>query len=124
MAFLKKTQAISPAPTNNRSQDSSPRLVAEATKVLHYPVVSEKAAKLASLNQYVFAVRERASKVDIAKAVKVQYGVKPQHVTVINVQGKKVRIGRGGHKSGQRRNWRKAIVTLPKGQSLNLIEGV
>lgn len=124
MALLKKNPPSSPTVSEIKSPDSLPRLQAQAAKVLRYPVVSEKAAKLASLNQYVFAVSGKASKVDIAKAVKVQYGIKPQHVTVINVSGKKVRVGKNRNKSGQRRSWRKAVVTLPKGQQLNLVEGV
>ncbi|HQB50701.1 MAG TPA: 50S ribosomal protein L23 [bacterium] len=89
--------------------------------VLIKPVVTEKAAMANQLNQYVFKVADKANKIDVAKAVKVFYGIEPVSVNIINVLGKKVSRGRV---KGQRNDWKKAIVTLPAGKTIQIYEGV
>ncbi len=93
----------------------------QAAKILIKPVVSEKAAIVSQHRQYVFVVSARATKPEIKKAVKILYHVDPVDVSVMWVGGKKVSTGRF---SGQRKDWKKAIVTLKEGQSLSLYEGV
>lgn len=92
-----------------------------SVRVLVKPLVTEKAADLGALNKYAFVVTGDANKIEIAKAVEAAYGVKPLKVNVSNVSGKKVARGRI---RGQRSDWRKAIVTLPKGQEIRIYEGV
>lgn len=89
--------------------------------VLFKPLVTEKATNLGALNKYAFAVSERANKIEIAKAVRSVYGIKPVSVRLVSMKGKKVRHGRI---IGRRKNWKKAIITLPAGQSINIYEGV
>jgi large subunit ribosomal protein L23 len=89
--------------------------------VLIKPVVTEKAAAINHLNQYVFMVANKANKIDIAKAVTVFYGIEPVAVNIINVAGKKVARGKV---KGQRSDWKKAIVTLPAGKTIQIYEGV
>jgi len=85
------------------------------------PLISEKSATLAGSNQYVFVVRKTANRVAVASAIKQMYGITPVSVNVINVPGKKVRFGR---RQGVRSDWKKAIVTLPVGKTINVYEGV
>jgi large subunit ribosomal protein L23 len=92
-----------------------------SVRVLVKPLVTEKAADLGALNKYAFVVTRDANKIEIAKAIEAAYGVKPLKVNVSNVSGKKVARGRI---RGQRSDWRKAIVTLPKGQEIRIYEGV
>lgn len=92
-----------------------------AYKTLLRPLVTEKAANLASKGQYVFVVSKEANKIEIIKAISAVYKIKPLSVNIINNQGKKVRRGR---QTGKRKDWKKAIVTLPEGKSLNIYEGV
>lgn len=92
-----------------------------SVRVLVKPLVTEKAADLGALNKYAFVVTSDANKIEIAKAIEAAYGVKPLKVNVSNVSGKKVARGRI---RGQRSDWRKAIVTLPKGQEIRIYEGV
>ncbi|MBU2566127.1 50S ribosomal protein L23 [Patescibacteria group bacterium] len=90
-------------------------------KLLLAPVVSEKAAVLASNNVYVFQVPVSAEKVSIAKAVQDLYGV-----TVIDIRtarGNGKRIFRGS-RVGHRKQWKKAFVVVKKGQTIDLYEGV
>ncbi len=92
-----------------------------AHKVLLKPLVTEKASVLGAENKYVFAVAPRANKIEVAKAVDEVYGIQPSSVNIIKVKGKKVRYGRI---TGKRKDWKKAIVTLPAGESINIYEGV
>jgi large subunit ribosomal protein L23 len=93
----------------------------QAYKILAKPLVTEKVSNLGALNKYVFAVAVSANKIEIAKAVKEIYGIKPVSVNIINKTGKKARYGRVG---GKRKDWKKAIVTLPAGQTIKVYEGV
>jgi large subunit ribosomal protein L23 len=92
-----------------------------AYKVLIKPLVTEKAANLASKGQYVFVVSREANKIEIMKAIYSVYNIKPLSVNIINNQGKKVRRGK---QTGKRKDWKKAIVSLAEGKSLNIYEGV
>lgn len=92
-----------------------------AHKVLVRPVVSERAAKWEGKGVYTFIVNKNTNKIEIKKAVEQVYGVKPSRVRVINMDGKTVRFGR---QYGRRGQWKKAMVYLPKGQSINIHEGV
>ncbi len=92
-----------------------------AYRVLMRPIISEKGTILAEQNTYLFRVAKAASKPEIARAVYHVYGIKPVCVRVINVLGKRRRSGRS---QGQTQNWKKAIVTLPAGQKIQIYEGV
>ncbi|MEI7452014.1 MAG: 50S ribosomal protein L23 [Candidatus Falkowbacteria bacterium] len=94
---------------------------AMAYKVLVKPLITEKAANLGHLNKYVFMVDRDANKIEVAKAINAIYGIKPTSVNIINNIGKTVTRGRI---AGKKKDWRKAIVTLPKGKSISIYEGV
>ncbi len=99
----------------------SKRVAGQGYAVLIRPIVSEKTAGLETDGVYTFQVAESASKDAIKQAVKEVYGVWPTRVRVISGQGKWVRFGRF---TGRRSDWKKALVTLPKGQSIRIHEGV
>jgi large subunit ribosomal protein L23 len=65
-------------------------------------------------------VAKDANKIEIKKAVEEFFKVKVERVTTINCRGKKKRLGRF---EGKRPDWKKAIVTLKKGEKLDFIEG-
>lgn len=90
-------------------------------RLLLTPRVSEKAALLASKGTYVFNVPLSANKVEIRKAIESLYKVNVDSVRSVRGIGKFVSRGRV---RGQRSNWKKALVTLKKGQKLDLHEGV
>jgi large subunit ribosomal protein L23 len=90
-------------------------------RVIVKPYITEKSAVLADANQYVFLVDTNANRVEIRNAVKAMYGVQPTRVNIQQYYGKAVRVGRV---KGKRKVWKKAIVTLPKGSSINVYEGV
>ncbi|MFH1225862.1 MAG: 50S ribosomal protein L23 [bacterium] len=90
-----------------------------AHEVLIRPLITEKASGLAVINQYVFSVAPQANKIEIKKAIEELYGVSPIAVNIIKMRGKNVRSGRT---QGQTKNWKKAIVTLKKGESIKVYE--
>ena len=92
-----------------------------AYKVLIKPIISEKDTLGVDQGKYVFEVSSRANKVEIKKAVNEIYGLKPIKVNIINSLGKVVTFGR---KKGRRKDTRKAIITLKKGETINIYEGI
>ncbi len=96
-------------------------ITATAHKIIVRPLVTEKASHAATLNQYSFIVNRAATKLQVSRAVKEMYGVMPVGVNVINVSGRRLRFGKG---AGRRSDYKKAIVTLPKGSSITIHEGV
>lgn len=89
----------------------------EAYRILQRAVISEKSTMLNSKSQYVFAVAEAANKIDVRRAVRSLYGVEPQKVNIRRVRGKFLRYGRT---EGRTKSWKKAIITLQPGQSLDI----
>lgn len=92
-----------------------------AAEVLIRPLNTEKSAYLMEKNQYVFEVSANASKVAIKHAIRHLYGVVPEKVRIINVKGKQVTFRRS---RGKRKDWKKAIVILKKGDKIEVFEGV
>ncbi|MCC6476582.1 50S ribosomal protein L23 [bacterium] len=90
--------------------------------VLRKPLLTEKvAAQQDANNQYSFVVDPVANKVEIKRAVEKKYSVTVVGVQTMNVRGKTKRLGRF---EGQRPSWKKAIVTLKKGESIELAQNV
>lgn len=92
-----------------------------AYAVLVKPLITEKATNLGTENQYVFEVAVNANKIEVAKAINEVYKVKPISVNIIKMKGKRTRYGRT---MGSRKDWKKAIVTLKKGDTIQVYEGV
>ncbi len=90
-------------------------------RLLLSPKVSERAAELASKNVYVFNVPVTAEKIAIANSVEQLYGVKVEKVRTARGEGKPIYRG---HKKGRRNQWKKAFVSVKKGQTIDLYEGV
>jgi large subunit ribosomal protein L23 len=72
-------------------------------------------------NKYIFEVDRRANKIEVATAVEKIFKVKVVDVHVMNILGKKKRVGRV---MGEKRSWKKAIVTLAPGNRIEIHEGV
>ena len=89
-----------------------------ASRVLVRPHITEKAGRVAAMNQYVFVVAEGATKPTIARAVFEIYGVRPIRVHTVRIAGKRRRIGRI---EGRAAGYRKAIVTLPEGKTIEVL---
>ncbi|MGA0274484.1 MAG: 50S ribosomal protein L23 [Dehalococcoidia bacterium] len=88
--------------------------------VLIRPVVTEKTTLQQDQNRYVFEVDSSASKEQIAKAVEWAFDVKVIKVNTLTVPGKVKRYGR---RPSKQPDWKKAIVSLAAGDSIQLFEG-
>ncbi|SRR6266498_2649 len=87
------------------------------------PHVSEKAYGLSTDGTYVFKVPTTANKQQITSAVATQYGVKVADVRIIVVKGKVKRTIRNGKQyEGQRKDTKKAYVTLVEGDSIKIFD--
>ncbi|MDQ6975511.1 MAG: 50S ribosomal protein L23 [Mariprofundaceae bacterium] len=85
--------------------------------ILLFPVITEKSyGAKAENNQYVFKIAKRASKADVKQAVETIFEVKVEKIQVITIPGKERR--RGAH-VGKRPGYRKAVVRLAEGQSID-----
>lgn len=89
--------------------------------ILIKPVVTEKANALREQNKYVFIVQPSATKLQIKEAVARLFNVKVVDCTTVNVMGKVKRL-RG--KLGRTSSYKKAIVRLAAGETIQAFEGV
>ena len=89
--------------------------------VLRAPKMSEKTLSLKEEeNQFAFEVDPRANKIQIKESVEKAFKVSVLKVRTMNVRAKKKRLGRhAGHKS----SWKKALVTLKAGETIEFFEG-
>ncbi len=90
----------------------------EARQVLIAPVVSEKSYSLIEDNKYSFRVHEKAHKTQVRQAVEELFGVHVEGVWTSNRRGKTRRVGKS---VGTRNNWKKAIVRLREGETIEEI---
>ena len=89
----------------------------KSDSILLSPLATEKAVSGQSLNKYIFKITSSANKIEVAKAVGKNYNVKVVSVNIVNIPRKARRVGKTkGFKSG----YKKAIVTLATGQSIEI----
>jgi large subunit ribosomal protein L23 len=93
------------------------------TLVLLRPVITERSMTETNAGRYTFAVADDATKHEIASAVAEAFKVDVVAVNTTKVHGKSRRIGR---RIGHKPDWKKAIVTIAKGQRIEryFVEGV
>jgi large subunit ribosomal protein L23 len=95
------------------------------TKVLVRPLLTEKMLKLQETDgKYAFVVAQDANKIEIKKAVEKKFDVTVDNVNTIAVKGKRKQMNtQRGITKGSRSSWKKAIVTLREGDSIDFFEG-
>jgi len=89
-------------------------------EVLLAPVVSEKSYSLITDRKYTFKVHKDAHKTQVRQAVEELFDVKVENVNILRVQAKPKRRGMT---KGTRPGWKKAIVQLREGQTIEIFEG-
>jgi large subunit ribosomal protein L23 len=94
----------------------------DLSQVVRRPLVTESGADLREQsNKYLFEVATAANKHEIKQAVEHYFGVKVLDVHTMNYRGKIKRLGRF---QGKRADWKKAVVTLAEGDSIDLFDSV
>jgi len=90
--------------------------------LLKRPIITEKTAMLSvDRDRVVFKVPHEATKTEIRKAVEAIYGVQVAKVRTANILGK---VKRAGSSIGRRQGYKKAYVTIKKGQTIDVVEGL
>lgn len=92
-----------------------------AREIIIKPVVTEKSVDLMQENKYCFKVAKDANKIEIKNAIEEIFKVSVVNVNTVNVHGKMKRMGRY---QGRTASWKKAIVTLREGDSIEVFEGL
>lgn len=93
----------------------------EMYNIIKRYIITEKSTIAKEGNNYIFEVDRRANRIEIGKAVEELFKVKVVDVRVMNVVGKKKRVGKI---LGKKRDWKKAIVTLAPGKGIEIFTGV
>jgi large subunit ribosomal protein L23 len=102
--------------TEKKDIKKNPQRV-EQDYVLKGPHISEKATLLAESGFYTFKVEKRANKNKVKEEVEKKYKVNVTDVRIVNIPSKKRRVGKI---EGKRSGYKKAIVKVKKGQSIDL----
>ncbi len=90
-------------------------------EIIVRPYMTEKVSMLQETdNKIAFVVDRDANKIEIRKAVESQFNVQVKKVSTVNLKGKIKKMGRY---QGRRPNWKKAIITLHEGFSIDFFEG-
>jgi large subunit ribosomal protein L23 len=91
-------------------------------EVIKKPLITEKGSSLKEKqNKIVLQVATEANKIEIKNAVEAVFKVKVEEVRTMVFKGKKKRLGA---RQGVRSDWKKAVVTLKEGQTVEYLEGV
>jgi len=98
----------------------------KVTEILIKPILTEKAnAQQESLRRYAFKVNRRANKLEIKTAVEQFYGVNVLEVNTLVVPGKnKTRSTKSGIISGVKSGYKKALVTVAEGETIDLYASI
>ena len=86
-------------------------------EVIIRPVITEHSYDMMSKNTYPFEVAKGANKVEIRQAIEAIFDVKVVRVNTMNVKPKPKRVR---YQQGYTRTWKKAMVTLAEGQTIEL----
>jgi len=94
-------------------------------QILIRPILTEKMLKLQEKERkYAFKVQHNVNKIMIKQAVQGRFDVTVEAVNIVNIKGKSKQMNtRRGITRGKRSDWKKAIVTLREGDSINFFEG-
>ena len=103
--------------------------MANYNSIIIRPLFTEKMSQLEEIERkYAFQVKSSTNKIDIKFAVEQKFDVKVEKVATMNRQGKLKDMtmksgGRTIRTRGKRSDWKKAIITLKEGYSIDLIRG-
>lgn len=124
--FLKRKKEVEKAkkPAESAEEPSAPQKPEKQSKpagsssdAVKTPHISEKSTNLGQDNQYVFKVSASANKLEIARSIEKRYKVSVRSVNVITIPKKKRRLGKI---EGFKKGYKKAIVTIKKGQKIEV----
>ena len=89
----------------------------DARDIIIRPIITEHSYDMIEQNKYTFEVAKGANKIEIAKAVEELFGVTVKKVNTLNVKPKKKRVR---YHLGFTRSWKKAMVTIAEGETIEI----
>ena len=98
-------------------------------KIIIRPLFTEKMSRLEEEEQkYAFQVMKGVNKIEIKRAIEEKFEIEVENVATMNYMGKEKNMtirsgGRTIRTQGNRANWKKAIVTIKEGQTIDLLRG-
>ena len=93
------------------------QLQKDPREVIIRPIITEHSYDMMEQNKYTFEVAKDANKIEIAQAIEAIFNVKVKKVNTLNVKPKTKRVR---YIAGQTRTWKKAMVTLAEGDTIEL----
>ncbi len=111
-----KSESVAVASEHKKNRMSADKI----GNIIIEPVITEKSSELVALNQYVFKVANFATKNEVKKAVESLYSVNVVGVNMLKTAVKPRRIGRNIITKGA---FKKAMVTVKAGESVDLAKG-
>lgn len=91
-------------------------------QIIERPILTEKMTALGTKHQYAFRVNVHANKIEIQKTIEKRFNVNVTSIRTLTNKGKvKTQLTKRGRFEGRRPTWKKAIVTLKEGQSIELL---
>lgn len=88
-----------------------------ARDIIIRPIITEHSYDMIEENKYTFEVAKDANKIEIAKAIEELFDVNVKKVNTLNVKPKKKRVR---YVAGYTRAWKKAMVTIAEGQTIEI----
>ena len=85
--------------------------------IIYAPIITEKSAMMANENKYAFKVSPKANKTEIKQVIESKWNVKVESVNTTNTKAKRRRVGKY---AGRTKTYKKAIVTLAEGSSIEI----
>lgn len=89
----------------------------DARSIIIRPIITEHSYDMIEKNKYTFEVARDANKIEIAKAIEELFEVNVKKVNTMNVKPKRKRVR---YVAGYTRQWKKAMVTIAEGQSIEI----
>jgi large subunit ribosomal protein L23 len=93
----------------------------DVDQVIIEPLLTEKTNWQREWHQYAFRVDPRANKLQVMQAVRQLFNVHPVACNISNIKGKPKRLR---FRQGRTPQWKKAVITLSKNESISIFEGV
>ena len=99
------------------------------SSIILRPILSEKGTRLGEAqSKYIFQVEKQSNKLEIKQAIENKFKVKIKKVATLNMKGKRKNMtiksnGNVLRTNGNRANWKKAIITLQDGYSIDILGG-
>lgn len=112
------TRPKSAVPAMPVSHAQERKFFVQAESILRRLVMTSKAGKAGKYERYIFEVAPQANKIEIKKAFATLYGVSPLRVHTLVYKPQEVRFGRI---KGQRKKWKKAVITIDEKKSVTIV---